>query len=53
MKKTIIIHFIFIIIIIFILITINYNNYDVNRDKIVNSKDLLDLKKYIISNLIK
>lgn len=26
------------------------NNYDVNRDGIVNSKDLLDLRKYLIES---
>ncbi len=26
------------------------NNYDVNKDGIVNSKDLLDLRKYLIES---
>lgn len=37
-----------IILILWIIINYNRNNYDVNNDGQVNSKDMLDLKKYLI-----
>lgn len=37
-----------IILILWIRINYNKNNYDVNNDGQVNSKDMLDLRKYLI-----
>ena len=49
MKKNIIIVSLLIIILILLIKILTTNQYDVNKDGKVNSKDMLDLRNYLLN----